>query len=72
MNPLIDNGSPAKAAVILDTPKDWDEWIFLVETKATYSDVWQYINPKLSPEPELLKKPLMLRPKDVNPKVNKI
>ncbi len=39
------NSSTTKTQVFLNGPKDWDEWIMLVEFAALKDDVWIYVNP---------------------------
>jgi hypothetical protein len=39
--------------VVLDMPKDWQSWLFVVKTMAEGSDVWRFINPEIS-SPQLV------------------
>jgi hypothetical protein len=39
------NPTAIKTHVFLNSPKDWDEWIMLLEFAALKNDVWKYVNP---------------------------
>jgi hypothetical protein len=58
--------SPVKTTVILDRPSDWDEWLFLVKSKANDSDIWQYIDLNKLAEPQSLLDPIKPKASDVN------
>ena len=45
--------------VVLDTPKDWQSWLFVVKTMAEGSDVWGFINPELNSPLLMPSKPMM-------------
>ena len=34
-----------RTRIFLNGPKDWDEWIMLLESSALRYDIWQYVNP---------------------------
>jgi Mg2+ and Co2+ transporter CorA len=44
--------------VILDRPKDWQPWLFIVKTMAEGSDVWRYINPEIDTPPVIPPRPI--------------
>ena len=52
---------PARTQIFLNSPKDWDEWILLLETEATRQRIWVYVNPK-TPLSELPKLTEPVRP----------
>jgi hypothetical protein len=37
-----------KAKVMLDKPRDWDNWIMIIEVYADRDDVWKFINPAVA------------------------
>jgi hypothetical protein len=59
------DGSPARTAIILDKPTDWDEWLFIIKEKAQSTDVWQYANPDLVEQPTPPQKPTRPIPSDI-------
>jgi hypothetical protein len=50
--------STSTKAVILDRPKDWQPWLFIVKTMAEGSDVWRYINPEIDTTPAIPPRPI--------------
>ena len=48
---------PTKTTVILDGPSDWDEWIFLINSKAQDGDVESPIDLNATEEPPRLREP---------------
>lgn len=43
--------------VVLAKSMDWDDWIYVVRTKADAADVWDLINPNKAVKPAVLPKP---------------
>lgn len=52
--------------VTLSTYKDWDDWLFIIQTQALDKDVWEYINPAVANLPRL-EPPIALTYSDVHP-----
>ena len=57
--------STTAKAVILNRPKDWQPWLFIVKTMAKGSDVWRYINPKIDTT-------LAIPPRPIKPTIQQI
>ena len=36
-----------KISVILSRPKDWENWIEIIQTQARRNGIWSYINPNI-------------------------
>jgi hypothetical protein len=55
--------SIARTQVFLNGPKDWNEWIMLLEFAALKDDIWQYVDPA-TPKDKLpeLSEPIRLTP----------
>lgn len=51
--------------LILDTPKDWETWLFIVKTMAEGADVWEFINPELDTVPEVPPRPIIPTAQDI-------
>ncbi len=62
----------SKITVILDSPQDWDKWLFLVKSRARESDILPYINIDSTHEPSILLEPSDLELKDINNTVTSI
>jgi hypothetical protein len=47
--------SSTKISITLNRPKDWEEWIEIIQTMARRERVWEFMNPRTSKEalPEL-------------------
>ena len=45
--------------VILRSPADWPRWFAIVRAKATYRDVWEYVNPDVTPDQATPVKPVL-------------
>ena len=58
--------SSTAKTVILDTPKDWESWLFIVKTMAEGSDVWKFINPELDTTPDVPPRPSKPNTQDIN------
>ena len=58
--------STTTKTVILDVPSDWEPWLFVVKTIADGGDTWQYLDPGLAAEPNVLNRPTMPTLQDVN------
>jgi hypothetical protein len=54
-------------AVILDSPSQWEDWYFVVESMAQDANVWDYINPNLSAQPDIPTLPLQPTASTINP-----
>ncbi|EKG15307.1 hypothetical protein MPH_07496 [Macrophomina phaseolina MS6] len=48
----------SKPIVVLKTPDNWDEWYFIVRSRARKSEIIDYINPSLSEKPAQPTKPI--------------
>ena len=53
--------STTTTKVTLTKPADWDLWISYVRARATYSQIWDLINPDLTKRPVALMKPILPR-----------
>jgi hypothetical protein len=53
--------------VILDQPSDWEPWLFIVKSIAEGGDIWKYLNPDITLEPEVPIRPIMPTPQAINP-----
>ncbi len=56
----------SKITVILDSPRDWDEWLFLVKSRARENDILPYIDIDSTHDPSILLEPSDPESKDVN------
>jgi hypothetical protein len=54
-----------KSNIILENSADWHEWMIVVNHKAESGEVKQLIDPDLTTEPILLKKPDRPKPSDI-------
>jgi hypothetical protein len=52
---------PVISTVTLDTPADWEPWLYVIKIMSTSvideRDAWEYINPRLPTEPKLPQRP---------------
>ncbi len=62
----------SKITVILDSLRDWDEWLFLVKSRARESDILLYINIDLTHDLSILQEPSDSELKDVNNTVTSV
>src|SRR5205809_7613420 len=60
-----------KMSIILSGPKDWDDWIKVVKTKALVAKIWDYVDPDVSPE-KVLSEPNEPTHQIVNPTAKSI
>jgi len=57
-----------RTLVVLNGPRDWDEWLEVVKTKAIGGEIWEFVDPSLTTEQiPTLQEPSIPRPADVNP-----
>jgi len=48
------NASTQKVSVILNGPHDWEKWLHVIQYRTEQDGTWQYIDPSLPSEPEML------------------
>ncbi len=58
--------SVTSSQVILNGPKDWDNWLEIIRTTAIGADIWSLINPNIG-TPVVLIQPQWPEPSDVHP-----
>ena len=39
-----------RTLVVLNGPRDWDEWLEVVKTKAIGGEIWEFVDPSLTTE----------------------
>ena len=57
-----------KIAIVLNSPRDWEVWIDMIQNRTKIANIWKFIDPATKKE-ELpkLSRPALPLPQDINP-----